>query len=112
MSEDALKQYLTFGLDREIFALDIDKVREVIDISRDAIEPPPSLGSSLDASYIEGLGHQGEQFIISSTWIPCSQARRWPCARRLMPGPPRPRQRLKRRGGRPSFCAVSRQGPT
>ena len=137
MSEHTLKQYLTFGLDREIFALDIgkvrevleftevsklprtpdymkgvinirghaipvvdmrsklgmeqagqtvdtciiildvlfengahtvgavvDSVREVIDISRDTIEPPPSLGSSIDASYIEGLGHQGDQFII------------------------------------------------
>jgi purine-binding chemotaxis protein CheW len=137
MSEHALKQYLTFGLDREIFALDIgkvrevleftdvsklprtpeymkgvinlrghaipvldmrsklgmakadqtvdtciiildvlfetgtrtlgvvvDSVREVIDISKDTIETPPNFGSSLDASYIEGLGHQGEQFII------------------------------------------------
>ncbi|AMK11520.1 chemotaxis protein CheW [Pseudodesulfovibrio indicus] len=137
MSEQAVKQYLTFGLDGEVFALDIvkvrevleltdvsklpltpdhmkgvinirghaipvvdmrsklgmdkagrtvdtciiildvlfesgvltvgivvDSVREVIDLSEEAIEPPPRLGSSVDASYMAGLGYQGDQFII------------------------------------------------
>ncbi|WP_316900009.1 chemotaxis protein CheW [Pseudodesulfovibrio indicus] len=137
MSDYAFKQYLTFGLGREVFALDIgkvrevleftdvsslpltpdymtgvinirghaipvvdmrsklgmemagrtvdtciiildvlfesdvltvgvvvDSVREVIDLSEEAIEPPPNLGNSVDASYIAGLGHQGDEFLI------------------------------------------------
>lgn len=33
-------------------------------MSEEAIEPPPSLDSSVDASAIAGLGHQGDLFVM------------------------------------------------
>ncbi|MDA3947926.1 MAG: chemotaxis protein CheW [Spirochaeta sp.] len=41
-----------------------DSVQEVLDIAEDSIQPPPALGTSVDARFIRGLGHQDERFII------------------------------------------------
>jgi chemotaxis signal transduction protein len=55
---------LTYKLADEDFALDINKVREVLDLEADHIEPPPRIGSRLHAEFIRGMGKQGERFII------------------------------------------------
>jgi len=34
----------------------VDEVREVVDISADQIEPPPSFGSAIDTSFLLGMG--------------------------------------------------------
>jgi purine-binding chemotaxis protein CheW len=41
-----------------------DMVEEVIDLTSDQVEPPPKLGTQLQADFIVGMGKQGEDFII------------------------------------------------
>jgi purine-binding chemotaxis protein CheW len=41
-----------------------DSVQEVVDIADESIEPPPTLGTSIDARFIRGLGKKDERFII------------------------------------------------
>ncbi len=42
----------------------VDNVSEVIDIPRSAIEPAPHFGSTLDTSYINGMGKAKEKVLI------------------------------------------------
>lgn len=42
----------------------VDSVQEVFEIQPEEIEPPPSIGTHLDTSYILGMGKQGDNFII------------------------------------------------
>lgn len=42
----------------------VDSVREVVEIHDDEIEPAPKMGASIEASYIKGMGRQGDAFII------------------------------------------------
>jgi purine-binding chemotaxis protein CheW len=41
-----------------------DSVREVFDLEPDQIEPAPRLGARIKTEFIEGMGKQGEEFII------------------------------------------------
>jgi purine-binding chemotaxis protein CheW len=41
-----------------------DMVKEVTDIDRDNIEPPPRIGTTVDVEFIEGIGKIGEDFVI------------------------------------------------
>ena len=41
-----------------------DSVQEVVDLSDDQIEPPPSIGTSLDVEFIQGMGKYNDQFLI------------------------------------------------
>ena len=41
-----------------------DAVDQVIEIPIDDIEPPPAIGSSIDTSFIRGMGRIGESFVI------------------------------------------------
>lgn len=41
-----------------------DSVQEVVDITEDTIEPPPTIGTSVDARFIRGLGQKNERFVI------------------------------------------------
>ncbi len=38
----------------------VDNVCEVLDITRDCIEPPPAMGSAVDTSFILGMGKIGD----------------------------------------------------
>ena len=42
----------------------VDSVREVFEMTPDAIEPAPKMGAAINAEYIKGMGRQNEQFII------------------------------------------------
>jgi purine-binding chemotaxis protein CheW len=42
----------------------VDKVREVLDIGEDSIEPVPSFGTSVHADYIKGIGKVGDKVKI------------------------------------------------
>ncbi|MGN7613202.1 chemotaxis protein CheW [Magnetococcales bacterium HHB-1] len=42
----------------------VDRVKEVMQLDRAGIEPPPRIGTSLDTDNIMGLSKQGDQFII------------------------------------------------
>jgi len=42
----------------------VDSVSEVVDIKTDQIEPPPRLGTSLNTSFIKGMGNLGDNFVI------------------------------------------------
>jgi len=42
----------------------VDNVSEVLEISGEDIEPPPSFGSSLRADFIQGVGKVGGRFVI------------------------------------------------
>ncbi len=51
--------------DRDIvIGLLTDAVSEVIVIESDEIEPAPSIGTSIDSSFIQGMGKKQDQFII------------------------------------------------
>ncbi|MFP5223539.1 MAG: chemotaxis protein CheW [Acidobacteriota bacterium] len=41
-----------------------DSVKEVMDIEPKDIEPAPRMGTSIKADFIEGIGKQGDDFII------------------------------------------------
>jgi purine-binding chemotaxis protein CheW len=41
-----------------------DAVQEVFDLLPDQIEPPPSIGTSIDTSFIKGMGKKGDDFVI------------------------------------------------
>ncbi|SDB59165.1 purine-binding chemotaxis protein CheW [Desulfonatronum thiosulfatophilum] len=41
-----------------------DSVQEVFDLEPDQIEPAPRLGTRIKTEFIEGMGKNGEQFII------------------------------------------------
>lgn len=41
-----------------------DAVQEVYDLSADKVEPPPSIGTTIETSYISGMGKRNEEFII------------------------------------------------
>ncbi|MBF0519727.1 MAG: chemotaxis protein CheW [Nitrospirae bacterium] len=42
----------------------VDSVKEVMELEKSAIEPPPKIGTQLSNEYIEGMGKQDEEFII------------------------------------------------
>lgn len=42
----------------------VDSVREVLDICKDAVEPPPTFGCNIPLSYIEGIGKVKEKVIV------------------------------------------------
>ena len=42
----------------------VDRVREVLDVPADRIEPPPDMGTSADARFILGMGKVGESVKI------------------------------------------------
>ncbi len=41
-----------------------DMVLKVVDIPRDMIEPPPSIGTGVDTSFIAGMGKVDDSFVI------------------------------------------------
>lgn len=41
-----------------------DAVDQVVEIPVDNIEPPPTIGTSIDTSFIQGMGKIGESFIL------------------------------------------------
>ena len=41
-----------------------DAVQEVLDLTPDQIEPPPRIGSKLNADFIRGMGKVEDQFLI------------------------------------------------
>jgi len=42
----------------------VDSVREVFEMSPDAVEPAPKMGAAVKAEYIRGMGRQDDRFII------------------------------------------------
>jgi purine-binding chemotaxis protein CheW len=42
----------------------VDSVREVFEMDESQIEAPPKMGTTIDSSFIRGMGRQGEDFII------------------------------------------------
>ncbi len=41
-----------------------DAVDQVLDIPPENIEPPPAIGTSIDTSFIRGMGRVGDDFVI------------------------------------------------
>ncbi len=56
-ADEETENFLRLG----IFA---DTVKKVITIREDQIEPPPKIGSKLKTSFIDGMGHVEDQFIV------------------------------------------------
>ena len=54
--------------DEESSSLEIgifsDAVDQVVEIPLEDIEPPPSIGTSIDTSFIRGMGRIGDEFVI------------------------------------------------
>lgn len=51
---------LTLDGERMVMGLIADAVSQVLDLAVDAIEPPPSFGTSVRADYLEGMAQTGE----------------------------------------------------
>ena len=65
-SKDNCIIVLEISLGEELLKVGIigDMVEEVIDLRSEQIEPPPKLGTQLQADFIVGMGKQGDDFII------------------------------------------------
>jgi purine-binding chemotaxis protein CheW len=50
--------------DKIVLGAMVDSVKEVMELERDAIEPPPKIGTQLNNEFIEGMGKQDDQFVI------------------------------------------------
>ncbi|MBU4516957.1 MAG: chemotaxis protein CheW [Proteobacteria bacterium] len=57
---------LEVTLDNETHILGalVDSVREVFEMQEQDIEPVPKMGAAINVEYINGMGRQGDQFII------------------------------------------------
>jgi len=42
----------------------VDSVSDVLELSHDAVKPAPELASSVDTSFITGIGNVGERMLI------------------------------------------------
>jgi purine-binding chemotaxis protein CheW len=51
-------------LDDQEVGLIVDAANDVIDISRDSIEPPPEIASGTEAEYIKGVVKMGKRLLI------------------------------------------------
>jgi purine-binding chemotaxis protein CheW len=49
---------------RQVVGVMVDAVNEVLDISADEIEPPPSFGARIRADFIRGMGKVDGKFVI------------------------------------------------
>ena len=47
-----------------VVGLQVDEVREVLELTSDAIEPPPRLGTKLNTRFIRGMGKIDDKFIV------------------------------------------------
>jgi len=47
-----------------IVGIQVDEVREVMELSKDMIEPPPRLGTYINTNFIKGMGKVDEQFMV------------------------------------------------
>jgi len=47
-----------------VIGIQVDEVREVLELTRDSIEPAPRLGTRLNTRFIKGMGKIGEKFIV------------------------------------------------
>jgi len=55
---------VAIGGERTLLGALADAVQEVIDLEADQIEPPPRLGTSVNARFIRGMGKRDEGFVI------------------------------------------------
>ena len=47
-----------------IVGIQVDEVREVMELAKDMIEPAPRLGTSINTHFIKGMGKVGEHFMV------------------------------------------------
>ncbi|MBF0515559.1 MAG: chemotaxis protein CheW [Nitrospirae bacterium] len=52
------------GRKQTVLGAVVDSVQEVMELDADKIEPPPSIGTSLDTTFIKGMGKRDDRFII------------------------------------------------
>ena len=52
------------GTQTIVMGLIVDEVSEVLDITENQLEPPPSFGTSVDTMFIQGMGKVGDKVII------------------------------------------------
>jgi purine-binding chemotaxis protein CheW len=50
--------------DEVVIGLITDSVSEVVEINAESIEPVPRIGTSIDSSFIQGMGKKGKNFVI------------------------------------------------
>ncbi|QEN08323.1 chemotaxis protein CheW [Oceanispirochaeta crateris] len=55
---------LKIGDDDVVLGLLTDAVNEVVDIDETDIEPTPNIGTTIDSSFIKGMGKKDDKFII------------------------------------------------
>src|SRR5512140_990374 len=55
---------VAIGGERTLLGALADSVQEVIDLEAGQIEPPPRLGTSINAEFIRGMGKRDEHFVI------------------------------------------------
>lgn len=55
---------LVLGKDEYVLGILADSVREVFEMERSRIEPPPKFGANIATHYIRGIGRHQEQFFV------------------------------------------------
>jgi purine-binding chemotaxis protein CheW len=55
---------LDYGSEKTIMSAIVDSVSDVIEIQDDEIKPVPSIGSNYDISFVKGMVHKKEKFIM------------------------------------------------
>lgn len=55
---------LTIDDEPVVMGLIADAVSQVLDLAPEAIEPPPSFGTAVRASYLEGMAQTGRKFVL------------------------------------------------
>lgn len=65
-SPDSCIIIVELTVDEEVLVVGIkvDEVREVLELAKDAIEPPPRLGMKLNTWFIRGMGKIEDNFIV------------------------------------------------
>jgi len=62
--ETDLSRIIVLQIDNKIFGVRVDGVTEVMRLSEESIEPPPTIALGLDANFIRGVGKIGDRLLI------------------------------------------------
>lgn len=52
------------GDDRHVLGMLVDEVKNILDIAREDVKPPPEFGSEIRTDFIEAMGRVGDVFVI------------------------------------------------
>ncbi len=61
---DRATRIVVVEVDQQVIGLVVDSVREVRNIEKERIDPPPPMGTAIDSKFIHGMGKLEDQLVI------------------------------------------------